>query len=128
MDMAAKVDLRGCVLVTCLYFIVYYVFLILGLFAKIGSGARRAEALKKADGDKFAVLNWRTKDLPVKRTDRSQLNMLEQMPPFLVAMWMYALFVDPVLAAQLGFLYTALRALYFPLYTWKLHILVTIPN
>lgn len=61
---------------------------------------------------------------------RTQLNQLEQMPPFLLALWMHALFVDPTRAGQLGLLYTALRALYpflyqnFPI----LMAVVTFPN
>lgn len=46
------------------------------------------------------------------RADRAVQNTLEQMGPFLVAMWMYALAVSPTAAAGLGGVYVALRAVY----------------
>ena len=44
--------------------------------------------------------------------DRSQLNMLEQMPVFLILMWLNAFMVDTTEATILGAIYTGTRALY----------------
>lgn len=44
--------------------------------------------------------------------DRAQLNMLEQMVPFLSALWMHALFVSIETATLAGGVYVAARAFY----------------
>jgi len=52
--------------------------------------------LKKSDGDAKKVACWQ------KNADRTVGNCHEQMGPFLVSMWMYGSFVNPVRAAVLG--------------------------
>lgn len=55
--------------------------------------------------------------------------MLEQMPPFLISLWLHALFVDAEMAGYLGFLYTFTRCFYYVLYNSKLLVpIVTGPN
>ena len=44
--------------------------------------------------------------------DRAVINTHEQMGPFLVSLWMHAVFVSPSTAAALGAVYVALRVLY----------------
>jgi hypothetical protein len=46
------------------------------------------------------------------KADRAVQNTHEQMVPFLVSMWTYALFVSPRVAAGLGAAYVGLRAVY----------------
>ncbi len=43
---------------------------------------------------------------------RTQLNTLEQMGPFLVSLWLFAVFVSARWAGTLGFVYTFFRSLY----------------
>lgn len=44
-------------------------------------------------------------DILNTRLNRSQLNMLEQMPAFLWGMWLYCVFVDAEFGATLGLMY-----------------------
>ena len=41
-----------------------------------------------------------------------QLNMLEQMPLFLIGLWLHAAFVSPAGASVAGWVYVACRAIY----------------
>ena len=44
--------------------------------------------------------------------DRAVANTQEQMVPFLLSMWLHAVFVSPTHATWLGLLYVVLRSLY----------------
>lgn len=98
--------LRGPVAVTALYFALWYA-LLFGLQTRTKYRLRREYA---ARGDVFD--RYRSGDPEMLRADRAVQNTHEQMAPFLVSMWMYALFVSPERAAALGAAYVALRALY----------------
>ena len=45
-------------------------------------------------------------------SDRAVGNTLEQMVPFLLGLWVYAVFVSPERAAELGWIYVGCRAFY----------------
>lgn len=87
------------------YFLLYYVFV-------INCSRVRHALIKeyKAAGKKFD--RYFGQDKKMLQADRTQLNMLEQMPPFVVTLWLYAVFVDAGTAGFLGWVYVASRALY----------------
>lgn len=55
---------------------------------------------------------YRSADPEMLKADRAVQNTHEQMVPFLVAMWTYALVVSADVAAGLGGTYVVLRAIY----------------
>lgn len=102
-DIAA---LRGPVTVTALYFSLWYT-LLFGLQTRTKYRLRREYAARGQVFDRY-----RSFDPEMLKADRAVQNTHEQMVPFLVSMWMYALFVSPGGAASLGGVYVALRAIY----------------
>lgn len=93
------------ILVTLVYLLLYYVFLLHGLRVKL-------KVLRECreKGERFDRYNG---DYPeLRASDRIQLNMLEHMPPFLGFLWLHALVVGPRSAAILGWIYVAIRATY----------------
>jgi hypothetical protein len=96
----------GPVLVTTAYFGLWY-FLLLGLqrgtkYALIAEYEARGEVFDRYFGQDGRML----------AADRAVANTHEQMGPFLVSMWLHALFVSAWHAAVLGGVYVALRAIY----------------
>ena len=65
------------------------------------------------------------------RVDRVSGNTLEQMPPFLCALWLHAWLVDANIATLCGYAYVGLRALYAAMFWSKGYsaaiLLVTTP-
>jgi hypothetical protein len=55
---------------------------------------------------------YRSADPEMLKADRAVQNTHEQMVPFLVSLWMFALVVSPRVATVLGGVYVALRAIY----------------
>lgn len=97
---------RGPVCVTAAYFLLWYT-LLLGLqrgtkYRLLAEYARRGEQFDRYFG----------RDGRMLAADRAVANTHEQMVPFLVAMWLFALLVSPFWATFLGSVYIALRALY----------------
>jgi uncharacterized membrane protein YecN with MAPEG domain len=97
--------LVGPVGVTLAYFGVYYGFMIRILVTKI---QLQKEYGKR--GEKFD--RYFGQDRVMLAADRTQLNMLEHMPVFLVLFWLTAFLVSSNEATWLGGIYTASRALY----------------
>jgi uncharacterized MAPEG superfamily protein len=134
MTLANANEYKWPILATALYFALYFAYLTLIMLVKKVYEAEIKATLKKKNGGQqieLAAFNREIKSHPgLYRADRAQLNMLEQMPLFFVAMWLYAAFVDPVWAGYLGLLYTAIRSLYYALYTnlTVLMAVVTYPN
>eukprot|EP01129_Flabellula_baltica_P014089 TRINITY_DN667_c0_g1_i2.p1 TRINITY_DN667_c0_g1~~TRINITY_DN667_c0_g1_i2.p1 ORF type:complete len:108 (+),score=6.83 TRINITY_DN667_c0_g1_i2:388-711(+) len=60
--------------------------------------------------------------------ERTQMNMLEQMPPFLITMWLFSIFVEPVWGAILGLVYTVMRLFYPCFYPPPKVFVITLPN
>ena len=95
----------GPILVTVAYVLLYYVFQIHIVFVKNRLKAEYAER-----GEKFD--RYFGQDRHMLAADRVQLNTLEHMPPFLVLLWLNAIFVGPLGATIAGGAYVLGRALY----------------
>ncbi|MEQ9499724.1 MAG: MAPEG family protein [Deltaproteobacteria bacterium] len=104
MESAAQ-TFAGPILVTLAYLLLYYVFQLHIMRVK-----GRLVSEYKARGEKFD--RYFGQDRHMLAADRIQLNMLEHMPPFLVLLWLAAVFVEPVFATVVGGVYVAARALY----------------
>ena len=104
MEMAVE-KFASVIIVTLVYVLLYYLFLLNVLRAKV-LVLRQC----KERGEKF---NRYENDYPeLRAADRIQLNMLEHMPTFLVALWLHAVFVSVVSATWLGGIYVFIRATY----------------
>jgi uncharacterized membrane protein YecN with MAPEG domain len=95
----------GPIVVTLVYLALYYAFQINQLQVKTRLAREYLER-----GEKFD--RYFSQDREMLAADRIQLNMLEHMPPFLVLLWLNALFVGPGAATIAGGLYVAARGLY----------------
>jgi hypothetical protein len=95
----------GPILVTLAYVGVYYAFMVNVLRVKT-----RLYAAYKARGEKFD--RYFDQDREMLAADRIQLNTLEHMGPFLVLLWLNAVFVGPYWATVAGAVYVASRAIY----------------
>ena len=95
----------GPVAVTLCYLLLYYAFM--GHVARVKARLSRSYA---EQGKKFD--RYFGEDREMLAADRVQLNTLEQMPPFLVLLWLNATFVSPSSAAAAGWIYVISRALY----------------
>lgn len=93
------------VFVTAVYVGLYYSFMIPILLVRI-----RLAKDAKAKGVRFD--RYRSEDRGLLARERTFLNTLEQMPPFLIALWIHACFVEPNSAAIAGAVYVVARALY----------------
>ena len=96
----------GPILVTVLYFVLWY-SLLLGLqrgtkYRLIAEYASRGEEFDRYFGQ----------DAQMLAADRAVINTQEQMVPFLMAMWLHALFVSTAVATGLGLAYLLLRSIY----------------
>lgn len=101
-----NVSYTGVVLVTVAYFVLwYYLLIFVQRKAKYGLQARYAEEGKVFD-------RYFGQDEEMLAADRAVANTQEQMGPFLVSLWLFALLVSPQQATWLGGLYVALRSCY----------------
>ena len=91
--------------VTIAYLLVYYGFMVNLLRVKF-----RVMRECKERGERF--LRYSNQYPELLAADRVQLNTLEHMPPFLVALWMLAATTSADQDAFWGWLYVGLRALY----------------
>jgi uncharacterized MAPEG superfamily protein len=98
--------LRGPIVVTTVYFLLWYT-LLFGLQTRTKYRLRREYAARGQVFDRY-----RSFDPEMLRADRAVQNTHEQMVPFLAAMWMHAVVVSPVSATVCGGVYVALRAAY----------------
>jgi hypothetical protein len=97
---------RGPVVVTALYFGLWY-YLLLSLqrgtkYALQAEYAARGEVFDRYLGQDGRML----------AADRAVANTHEQMGPFLLALWLHAVFVSASHATVLGTVYVVLRAIY----------------
>lgn len=95
----------GPIVVTVLYVLVYYAAILNVARVKSTLPGRYQER-----GEKFD--RYFSQDREMLAADRVQLNMLEQMPPFLVLLWLNAVFVDVTWATVTGLVYVLSRVLY----------------
>ena len=105
LDLASS-DVRGPVLVTVAYFVMYYAM----LFGLQSRTKYRLKAKYKARGEKFDRYHGR--DQEMLAADRAVGNTHEQQGPFIAGLWLYAIFVDPRRATTLGTIYVVFRAAY----------------
>ncbi|MBI5611029.1 MAG: MAPEG family protein [Deltaproteobacteria bacterium] len=102
-DLAA---LRGPITVTALYFALWY-GLLFGLQVRTKYRLRREYAERGQVFDRY-----HGNDPAMLFADRAVQNTHEQMVPFLLGLWLYAIFVSASVATGLGAAYVALRAVY----------------
>jgi hypothetical protein len=95
----------GPVLVTVVYFAVYYALLLRVLRTK-----RRLRNEYLARGEEFD--RYFSQDRRMLAADRCVLNMLEHMPPFVCLLWLHVAFVSPLGATVAGSTYVATRVAY----------------
>ena len=96
---------KGPIVVTVFYFLTYYIFLLNILKTKMKLFKSYA-----SKGEKFD--RYFSNDRQMLAADRTQLNMLEHMPLFLLFMWLHAFFVSIDQATLFGGIYTLLRLIY----------------
>lgn len=107
--MSQTVDIAlyaGPILVTALYFGLWYAL----LFGLQSRTKYKLQAEYAARGEQFD--RYFGQDGRMLAADRAVINTQEQMVPFLLSMWLHAVFVSPSQAAALGAVYTVLRAAY----------------
>lgn len=96
----------GPLLVTVAYVVLWYYLL-------IGVQRKTKYRLQKEYEDQGKVFDrYFGQDEQMLAADRAVLNTQEQMVPFLVAFWMFAVFVSPRVATVLGAAYITLRFFY----------------
>ena len=95
----------GPLIVSLAYLLLYYIFM-----GRVAVTKRRLFKEYRERGEKFD--RYFGQDRTMLAIDRSQLNMLEHMPPFLALLWLNAVCVSPGSATIAGGLYVAARAAY----------------
>lgn len=95
----------GPIVVTVLYVLVYY-----GAIINVAVVKTRLPKEYSERGEKFD--RYFGQDRTMLAADRVQLNMLEQMPPFLILLWLNAVFVGTTWSTVVGGIYVASRVLY----------------
>ena len=98
--------LRGPLVVTVAYFLLWYGF----LFGLQSRTKYRLKALYQKEGKVFD--RYFGQDREMLAADRVVANTHEQMGPFLASLWLFAIFSSPSYATWLGASYVVLRALY----------------
>lgn len=97
---------QGPVAVTALYFCLWY-----GLLLGLQRGTKYALISEyQARGETFD--RYHGQDPRMLAADRAVINTHEQMVPFLLTMWLHAVFVSPSHATWLGLAYVLLRTAY----------------
>lgn len=97
----APAEVRGTALVTCVFVALLYIF--------YGNqvGIRFSEGLPADVTEQAKFI-----------ADRTVINTVEQGIPFLALMWLEAIFVNPLTATRLGWIYVFFRYLYPVFYGW----------
>ena len=95
----------GPLLITAAYVVLYYL-----LFANQLLVKRRLRRAYRARGESFD--RYFGNDREMLAADRYVGNMLEHMPPFLILLWLNAIFVGPRGATLVGAVYVVARLVY----------------
>ena len=98
--------LRGPLVVTVAYFVLWYAF----LFGLQTRTKYRLKARYQQEGKVFD--RYFGQDEEMLAVDRAVSNTHEQMGPFVVSLWLFAIFASPTYATWLGAAYVALRSAY----------------
>jgi hypothetical protein len=99
-------ELHGPLVVTVAYFLLWYCF----LFGLQTRTKYRLKASYEKEGKVFD--RYFGQDSEMLAVDRVVANTQEQMGPFLVALWLFAIFASPTYATWLGAAYVVLRSAY----------------
>ena len=102
-------DLKPVITVTVAYVVLYYIFLYLQSGSKF---YLYFKALSKDPKASYAKVKYGNTELLARTTDRTAGNMIEQSIPFLISLWLCAIFDSPDYAAKLGWFWLAFRAIY----------------
>jgi hypothetical protein len=97
--------MAGPIAVTLATVLLYYAFMIQQARVKLALSRSYA-----ARGEKFD--RYFTPDREMLAADRTVLNLLEHLPPFLVLLWLNAVYVGPRPTTIAGAIYVAARVLY----------------
>jgi hypothetical protein len=91
----------------------YYAFLFTQAFSTLNAHAAKATKASK-DGQTVSLgsVKYGPPSLVMRTFERSVGNFMEQYPPLLLALWLYALFVDAAGAATFAWAWVGLRAIY----------------
>lgn len=95
--------------VTVAFLVLYYIFLYGQAISKF---YLFFQARKTDPKVKFGKIKYSNPDLVARIADRTAGNMIEQAVPFLVSLWLSAIFVSPTGAAKLGWLWLLFRSFY----------------
>ena len=104
--MPTLAQLHGPLVVTVAYFLLWYCF----LFGLQTRTKYRLKARYQKEGKAFD--RYFGQDEEMLAADRAVANTQEQMGPFLVSLWLFAIFASPTYATWLGAAYVALRGVY----------------
>ena len=102
----AITDYSGPTLVTVLFFLFWYYLL---LVVQRGTKYRLKQKYEN-QGQEFD--RYFGQDKQMLSADRAVINTQEQMVPFLVSLWLHAIFVSVSVATLLGLIYVLIRASY----------------
>ena len=86
------------------------------------------QAKKKDPKVKFGKIKYSNPDIMARVSDRTAGNMVEQAVPFLVSLWLCAIFESPTYAAKLGWLWLLFRSYYPFVFTGPTLVLSTVPG
>ena len=103
--MPDSAQLHGPLVVTVAYFLLWYF-----LLGRQSRTKYRLKARYQSEGKVFD--RYFGQDEEMLAVDRAVANTLEQMAPFLVALWLFAIFASPAYATSLGAAYVVLRGVY----------------
>ncbi len=131
MTFADATEFKGPIQITIAYLVMYYIFLYLGAFIKLAKGAslllRKPAANGKinaplvngntssnvSEADSELEIESKAKEARLILTiERTQGNTLEQMPPFLIALWLMTVFDSGDKARDFGIAYIVFRFIY----------------
>ena len=118
-------NFRPVVGTTAGFLALYYAFLYTQSITKVYMYFREKAKDPKVSLTKIRYANPTLLALTV---DRTSGNMVEQAIPFLVSLWLHAVFVSPTGAAKLGWLWLLFRSIYPFLFYKQVHWLSAIPG
>jgi len=103
-------EFRGVLGVTIAYLTWFYATMYHQVCAK--HWARKSHAEMESGGNMYEWNRYEERSINWEMGDRNFYNNVEQITPFLVSLWLHALFVDCDVSALLGCAYVFLRILY----------------
>lgn len=121
---------KSTILITCLYFTLYYLFIIYQVITKYYVYNNEKQKSKSPNEIKMKDIKYFSQNTLILAADRTVGNCLEQMIPFLLSFWLYSIFISIENGKFYGLIYIFTRA-YYP-FVFKLGgiwvLLSTLPN